>query len=250
MSTSSLSSLLSFDDPRERTASKRRDTQRKRVYEVERATLWGHGRRFSSIAEIQTYVDDMLKQRWLVERFGFRRVDVEKGIEGTSARGYSSGKITLPSWAWHEPVVLHELAHVLAPSDCVHGGEFVGILRLFVRQQMPEFLKVYGDALFDRNVNVVAPPKPDPERVKRAAARRRELAAKERAHRARVKRLVRDEQAKRKIEKSRPPTSSEISAAVETIRRAAKAGVWGPNGSTMRTRALTAARQLEASVKS
>lgn len=233
--------------------TRRRDTQKQRVYDVERATLWGNGRSFETLDDVQRYVDELTLSRRFVERFGYREIECVRGIAKTSARGYrrspTRGLITLPTWAWNEPVILHEIAHTLAPADCVHGGEFVGILKLLVKLQMPDFVKAYGDELFERNVDVTPPPAADVARVKSAAAKRRALVEQNRKTRQRERESRRRVAAALRAEKQAPPTRGEIDAAVNVIRRAAKSGVWGPNGSTMRTRALTAARQLEASTR-
>lgn len=205
-----------------------RDQQRARVYAAERASLWKlPQQRFDSLEEVQAYVERMRRQRWYLERFGGKRIAVEKGRERTAARGNSFG-IRLPSWSWFEAVILHECAHTLTWQHVAHGPEFVGVYRLLVKEQMgDEASKAFGDALYDHNVDSTPPPKPDPDRARMLITRRREAVRKQRQDAA------------------RPPYTSERVSAAATIRRAVKAGEFGPAGSKPRARALAVARTLE-----
>ena len=110
-------------------------TQQKRLYTAERC-LTHHGRDFASLREVVSYLDDICDTDWFVKRFGW--------INGIQVRDWNSGK-----WAGcadrlnlviylkirNERVVLHELAHLLAPTD-EHDEAFVNILSYLIRNAM------------------------------------------------------------------------------------------------------------------
>lgn len=94
-------------------------------------------RRFGSVTAVQTYVDAVLRLNWV--RATWERAEQPVRVRaraGNTAAHYESatGVIAVPdpargpSWAMRELVVLHELAHHLAPTDesPPHGGPFVG----------------------------------------------------------------------------------------------------------------------------
>ena len=132
-----------------------RDFQRSRVYEAEhlvhrifdrsgeypvvevagsRLTL-PIERRFGSIDAVQRYVDQVLNLTWVRHRWARAEVPVvvrERAGAGQAhyqrlgavmaVPGYRAGS----AWALRELVILHELAHHLAPDiEIAHGGPFV-----------------------------------------------------------------------------------------------------------------------------
>ncbi|KAF0849381.1 TIGR04338 family metallohydrolase [Nocardia caishijiensis] len=135
----------------------RRDTQRARVYDAEqlvrgafdRAEEFGHRtvdiygsqvtlpveRRFASVESVQSYVDKVLALNWVRAQWDRSAISVRVRIRaGTGAAHYerSDAVLAVPlhtgatAWALRELVVLHELAHHLAPSpdEAPHGPEF------------------------------------------------------------------------------------------------------------------------------
>jgi len=119
-----------------------RDNQRSRHYAAENflyekksqyATKykWLNLNRGSSIQDCQSYVDLVADEFWFRRRFGKRQIWVRPGRNGGKA--FSSGRITLGTWARNEAVVLHEMAHCLAPSNVKHGPEFAGIFLFLVQ---------------------------------------------------------------------------------------------------------------------
>ena len=93
-------------------------------------------RRFGSIGAVQTFVDATMALRWVQERWPRARVPVTvRARRGTAAAHYDrlTTTIAVPvsgdRWALRELVVLHELAHHLAPTDAdalaTHGPEFL-----------------------------------------------------------------------------------------------------------------------------
>ena len=135
--------------------SELRDFQRSRVYDAEhlvhrifdrsaqypvvevagsRLTL-PIERKFGSIEAVQRYVDQVLSLAWvrqtwvragipvvLRERAGSAQAHYQRAGSVMAVPGHRSGS----AWALRELVILHELAHHLAPDvEVAHGGAFV-----------------------------------------------------------------------------------------------------------------------------
>lgn len=134
------------------------DRQRSRVYEAEnlvhrlldrsaehpvveiagsRLTLPPE-RRFGDITAVQTYVDRVLALTWVRRAWPRATGPVRVRERAGASRAHyerTGATIAVPThrtgggWALRELVVLHELAHHLAPDDEVaHGGAFVSRL--------------------------------------------------------------------------------------------------------------------------
>ncbi|MFC4373995.1 TIGR04338 family metallohydrolase [Nocardia halotolerans] len=136
---------------------RRRDSQRAKVYDAEqlvrgmfdRAQEFGHRtvefygseltlpveRRFASVESVQDYVDKVLALNWVRAQWdrAARPLRVRTRA-GTTAAHYEPATAVLAvplhtgatAWALRELVILHELAHHLAPteSEAPHGPEF------------------------------------------------------------------------------------------------------------------------------
>jgi putative metallohydrolase (TIGR04338 family) len=85
----------------------------------------------SSIYDCQSYLNIICDQYWFRQRFGTRQIYIEAGRNGGKAFG--SNRITLGTWARNEAIILHELAHCLAPHKAKHGAEFAGIFLFLVK---------------------------------------------------------------------------------------------------------------------
>lgn len=109
--------------------------QQKRLYEAE-ACLWGHGRDFSSNREVVEYLDSIIHSDWFIKRFGwFPQIEV-RNMNTTNWAGCADRlnfRIHLKRRT--ENVVLHELAHLICPSD-EHDDEFVSIMLFLIRNAM------------------------------------------------------------------------------------------------------------------
>ncbi|MFE7718253.1 TIGR04338 family metallohydrolase [Nocardia rhizosphaerihabitans] len=138
-------------------SGRRRDTQRAKVYDAEqlvrgvfdRAQEFGHRtvevygsqitlpveRRFASVESVQSYVDKVLALNWVRAQWDRAAVPVRvRARSGASAAHYEPADAVLAvplhtgatAWALRELVVLHELAHHLAPAEgeTPHGPEF------------------------------------------------------------------------------------------------------------------------------
>lgn len=145
-----------------------RDSQRSRVYDAEklvramfdnvasssRREVQLHGstitlpieRRFASVESVQDYVNRVLSLNWVRNTWPKAAVPVTvRSRAGQAAAHYEpeTATIAVPpgqpgrGWAMRELVVLHELAHHLAPhssSDSPHGPAFLGRLLTLVSE--------------------------------------------------------------------------------------------------------------------
>lgn len=120
-----------------------RDSQRSRLYKAQEflydesksewAIKFNHLDLNSktSIYFCQRYVNLILSQKFITKRFGERKIWVKSGRGGGKA--YGSSFISLGLWARNESIVLHEIAHCLAPRNVKHGPEFAGIYLFLVK---------------------------------------------------------------------------------------------------------------------
>ena len=107
-----------------------------RVYESEEAALGEAGREFRDLREVRAYVAELVDSDWWAERWP--EVDAIPLARSRSGRmsGYAvegTGEILLASL--REPVVLHEIAHVVTPG-AGHGPAFVDALLALVRERL------------------------------------------------------------------------------------------------------------------
>lgn len=112
-----------------------RDQQRC-VYESEEATLAEAGRVFRHLGEVRAYVAELVDSDWWAERWPeVEAIPVARSRSGRMG-GYAvdgAGEIRLASL--REPVVLHEIAHVVTPG-AGHGPDFVNALLALVRERL------------------------------------------------------------------------------------------------------------------
>ena len=107
-----------------------------RIYESEEAALAQAGREFRHLGEVRAYIAELLDSDWWAERWP----EVDSIPVGRSRSGRMSGyavdgaaEIRLASL--REPVVLHEIAHVVTPG-AGHGPAFVDALLALVRERL------------------------------------------------------------------------------------------------------------------
>ena len=114
-------------NPRERQLS---------VYAGEEAALAGAGRAFRDLREVRVYLDDLIGSDWWADRWPHvEAIPVARTRSGRFS-GYAvdgTGEIRVGSL--REPVVLHEVAHVLTPGSG-HGPAFVDALLALVRERL------------------------------------------------------------------------------------------------------------------
>ena len=106
------------------------------VYASEEAALADAGRVFRHLGEVRAYVDELVASDWWADRWP--RIEAIPLSRSRSGRvsGYAvegTGEIRLASL--REPVVLHEIAHVVTPG-AGHGPKFVASLLALVRERL------------------------------------------------------------------------------------------------------------------
>lgn len=163
-----------------------RDTQRSRVYAAEDVlslrrvsrhaqrhlvdTQWfTHDVKVPSVAAVQAYVDSVTSAAWFVRRWGTTRIIVDAG-RGSHAN--VGRRITVSrNHRRSEAVILHEMAHVLAPWYDVadHGPEFAAILLILVegvmgKEHARDLRASYAEHRVKYRSGLSAVPKPNPTR--------------------------------------------------------------------------------------
>jgi putative metallohydrolase (TIGR04338 family) len=114
-------------NPRERQQS---------VYAGEEAALAGAGRVFRDLREVRAYLDELIGSDWWADRWPHIEAIPVGRTRSERFSGYApegSGEIRVGSLT--EPVVLHEVAHVVAPG-AGHGPVFVEALLALVRERL------------------------------------------------------------------------------------------------------------------
>ena len=132
-------------NPRERQQS---------VYAGEDTALAGAGREFRDLREVRSYLDDLIGSDWWADRWPHVEAIPLSRTRSGRFSGYaveSTGEIRVGSLL--EPVVLHEVAHIVAPG-AGHGPAFVEALLALVRERLG--FHAYGALLAElRRRNVV-----------------------------------------------------------------------------------------------
>ncbi|HVW32947.1 MAG TPA: hypothetical protein VHL53_10445 [Acidimicrobiia bacterium] len=108
------------------------------VYAAEDAALGARGRTFADLAEVRAYVAELINTDWWGDRWPeVETVEVERTrSERFSGFAVEGGReIRLGQRGLREPVVLHELAHVVTPG-AGHGPSFVETLLALVRERL------------------------------------------------------------------------------------------------------------------
>ena len=122
------------------------------VYAAEREALDGRGRSWRGTREVQAYLDHLVTSEWFSERWPhFVHCAVERrgagsvystneGLDDAGPDGRpTEGVVLLAGRPLRQEVVLHELAHLLAPPGCGHTAPFVDVQLELVRGEMGFF---------------------------------------------------------------------------------------------------------------
>ena len=106
------------------------------VYAGEEAALAGAGRVFRDLGDVRAYLDELVASDWWADRWPhIEAIPLGRSRSGRLS-GYAvegSGEVRLASLT--EPVVLHEVAHVVTPG-AGHGPAFVDALLALVRERL------------------------------------------------------------------------------------------------------------------
>jgi len=119
------------------------------LYAAERETIAVLGIRWRRLADAQAYVDRLICSEWFFERWPHLvRCTVERRGEGSVwstcqpldaqglAGGATEGVVLVADGALAQPVVLHELAHLLVSPGTGHQPAFAETLLSLVRHEM------------------------------------------------------------------------------------------------------------------
>lgn len=112
-----------------------RDRQRG-VYESEEAALSDAGRVFRDLGEVRAYISDLLASDWWAHRWPqIEAIPVGRSRSGRLGGYAVDGTREIRLASLREPVVLHEIAHVVTPG-AGHGPPFVDALLALVRERL------------------------------------------------------------------------------------------------------------------
>ena len=108
------------------------------VYAAEDAALADAGRVFPHLGEVRAYVDELVAGEWWAARWP--HIDAIPVGRSRSRRfsGYAvegGAEIRLAGSPVREPVLLHEIAHVVSPG-AGHGPAFLAALGALVRERL------------------------------------------------------------------------------------------------------------------
>lgn len=119
------------------------------VYAAEHEALTGRGRRWGRVRDAQEYVDALVASSWFAERWpDFVHCAVERrgsgSVYSTNAvldrravdGAPTEGAVLMADGCLCQEVLLHELAHLLAPPESGHGPEFLAVQTELVRREM------------------------------------------------------------------------------------------------------------------
>jgi hypothetical protein len=127
-------SFALFLEDGHRQTNKIRDGQRKRVYRAEDKL---RNEPLASAQEAESFVYSITESGWWVARSGFgaERPRVTHSNRSTaSARSHERSIKLAGRWSWSPLVLVHELAHLLAPVDEHHGPVFTALHILLTRE--------------------------------------------------------------------------------------------------------------------
>jgi putative metallohydrolase (TIGR04338 family) len=127
------------------------------LYAAEEESLAGLGLRWRHRSEAQAHLDGLLSSAWFGDRWPHCvQVTVERrgrgaawstcrALDGDGPGGRPTEGVVLVAGPLRQPVVLHELAHLLAPPGAGHGPEFAETMLSLVHHEMG--LTAYADYL-------------------------------------------------------------------------------------------------------
>lgn len=225
----------------------RRDNQRLRLYRSERLA-WDHygvyWKQTIANPDLHSWVDKAMDARPIRSRWGTVRIHVYLKRGGRALGG--GGEIGLPLGGRNPWVILHEIAHCLTPGKYApHGPEFAGVFLFLVETIIgKEEAAVLREKFKVEKVRHNRKAIPAVRSVVPAPAVPQREAYQKTAERAEKRRAAEKARAVREAA-SKPLTATEGAQAAILIRRAVKAGAFGPSGSKPRVHALATARSLE-----
>ena len=112
-----------------------RERQR-RLYAAEEVALTGVGRDFRHLGEVRSYVEELLASDWWADRWPqVDKIAVDRSRSGRFAGYAVNGSSEIRLSELREPVLLHEIAHVVTPG-AGHGVVFLTAFLALVRERL------------------------------------------------------------------------------------------------------------------
>lgn len=106
------------------------------VYACEDAALAGAGRVFRDLREVRAYLEELIGSDWWADRWPHVEAIPVERTRSERFSGYAvEGTAEIRLGSLREPVVLHEVAHVVTPC-AGHGPAFVKALLALVRERL------------------------------------------------------------------------------------------------------------------
>jgi putative metallohydrolase (TIGR04338 family) len=116
-------------------AADARERQR-RLYAAEEVALTGVGRDFGHLGEVRAYVEELLATDWWADRWPqVDQIAIDRTRSGRFAGYAVDGSAEIRLSELREPVLLHEIAHVVTPG-AGHGAAFVTAFLALVRERL------------------------------------------------------------------------------------------------------------------
>jgi putative metallohydrolase (TIGR04338 family) len=119
-----------------RTSQSHARERQQGIYASEEAALAEAGRVFRDLGEVRSYVEELIASDWWAERWPHIEAVSVGRTRSDRFGGYAvegAGEIRLADL--REPVVLHEIAHVVTPG-AGHGPAFVASFLALVRERL------------------------------------------------------------------------------------------------------------------
>jgi len=123
-------------------------TAQEALYAAEAESVDRHGIVWRRVADAQRALDALVGSAWFgarwphlvratVERRGAgARWSTHQALDAGGPGGCATEGVVLVAGALRQPVILHELAHLLLPRDAGHGPEFAETMLTLVRREM------------------------------------------------------------------------------------------------------------------
>jgi putative metallohydrolase (TIGR04338 family) len=139
------------------TRARRLGTRQAALYAAEAESIERAGVTWARLADAQRDLDRLVASEWFAERWPhFGRATVRRRGRGATwslglpldrsgPRGTATEGVILVAGPLRQPVVLHELAHLLVPDGEGHGPQFAETLLTLVRAEMgfPAFAELF-----------------------------------------------------------------------------------------------------------
>ena len=139
------------------TRGRKLGTYQAALYAAEEESIGGLGITWPRLAAAQRDVDRLVASAWFAQRWPhFSHVTIERrghgavwstavALDRDGPDGAPTEGVVLVAGALRQPVVLHELAHLLLPRGAGHGPVFAEALLTLVRHEMgfPAFAELF-----------------------------------------------------------------------------------------------------------